>query len=597
MNARAKGVESLGGEPMPARRGMLKAIAGVSAASLVSGKALAAARTDAATRWAMSADIVIVGSGIAATSAAIAAARKRSTVLMLEKMPFKGGTTAKSAGVFWIPNNPLLRAQGIVDERMDTLRYMARMAYPSLFQSQHPTLGIDASAFEMLGTYVDNASRVVEELMGCTALKIMPWLYAEGAVWPDYYAHLPEDKVKHGRSIVCDVNGHPDRFFWAGGGGAGESLLWQLQQGFEALPIKLLLEHEVKAVTQNSSGAVNGVVVDAGEAIPIHVRANKAVIFATGGFTHNVALAESHLKGRIWGGCAAPGSTGDFVGIASGLGAKFANMNNAWWAQIPVEVAVKTRSVPSNIWVPPGDSMIQVNRYGERFGNEKVAYNERTQLHFIWDPVRLEYPNLLGLMIWDSRTAEHYAGYDPIPATDSKPLPHVIQGASLAELQVRIEEHLRTLADKTGGLKLASEFAVNLKKTIKSFNESAKRGKDAVFHRGETPNEKAWQFVGLKPAKNPYPNLTMHPLSDTGPYYAVILGAGTLDTKGGPVTNAAGQVLDEHGKPIPGLYGAGNCVASVAAQAYWGGGGTIGPAMTFGYLSGIAAASEPQKVA
>lgn len=582
--------------PQPGRRGMLKALAGVSAVPLAAAvQASTATRTAATTRWDLSADIVVVGSGIGATSAAIAAARRGSSVLMLEKMPFKGGTTSKSAGVFWIPNNPLLRGQGVRDERIDTLRYMVRMAQPMLYQADHPTLGISPFDFELLGTYVDNASRVVEELMSCTALKIMPWLYAEGAVWPDYYAHLPEDKVKRGRSIVCDVSGHPDRFFWAGGGGSGESLLWQLQQGVDKLPIKLLLEHAVQGVTQNEAGEVNGVVVDAGQPKPLMVRAHKAVVFATGGFTHNVALAKTYLRGHIWGGCAAPGSTGDFVGIAAGLGAKFGNMNNAWWAQVPVEVAVKTRSVPANVWVPPGDSMILVNRYGQRYGNEKIAYNERAQLHFNWDPVRLEYPNLLGFMIWDARTAKLYGGYDPVPAVGAKPLPHVIVGATLQELQAKLEERLVPLSAQTGGLRLDAAFAGNLRRTIAAFNGHARRGKDPEFQRGETPNERAWQFIGLPVAKNPFPNATMHPIADHGPYYAVILGAGTLDTKGGPVTNASGQVLSEAGQVIPGLYGAGNCVASPAGQAYWGGGGTIGPAMTFGYLSGTAAAAEPVK--
>ncbi|MGQ0699004.1 MAG: FAD-dependent oxidoreductase [Panacagrimonas sp.] len=575
------------------RRDVLKVLAGGSVAALAA-PAVAASRSDASTKWAMQADVVIVGSGIAATSAAIASAKRGASVILLEKLPFRGGTTAKSAGVFWIPNNPILRAKGVVDERLDTLRYMVRLAQPSLFQPDHPTLGIAAADFELLGVFVDNASRVVEELMAGSALKIMPWLYAEGAIWPDYYGHIPENKVERGRSIVCDVNGHPERFFWAGGGGSGESLLWQLQQGFDKLPIKLLLDHQVKAVTQNASGEVNGVVVDSGESEPIRVRANKAVIFATGGFTHNVAMADSFLKGRIWGGCAAPGSTGDFIDIATGLGAKLGNMSNAWWAQVPVEVAVKTRSVPSNIWCPPGDSMIEVNRYGLRFGNEKIAYNERAQLHFIWDPVRLEYPNLLGFMIWDARTAEAYAGYDPVPAKNAK-LAHVIEGASLAELAKNIESRLAGIGAHTGGLKLAWEFSANLDKSIARFNDGAKKGKDPEFHRGETPNERAWQFVGLKPAQNPHPNLTMHPISKAGPYYAVILGAGTLDTKGGPLVNAKGQVLNAEGAPIPGLYGAGNCVASPAGQAYWGGGGTIGPAMTFGYLGGESAAAEKPK--
>jgi 3-oxosteroid 1-dehydrogenase len=78
----------------------------------------------------------------------------------------------------------------------------------------------------------------------------------------------------------------------------------------------------------------------------------------------------------------------------------------------------------------------------------------------------------------------------------------------------------------------------------------------------------------------------MYPLAERGPYYATILGAGTLDTKGGPRTDTFGRVIDARGKVIPGLYGVGNCVSSASAEAYWGAGGTLGPIITYGWLAG-----------
>ncbi len=575
------------------RRNVLKAMAGGSALAIGSlAQPVAQAAIGGSKPWSMQADVIVVGSGAAGSAAAIAAAKNGASVIMLEKMPFLGGTTAKSDGVFWIPNNPLLKSRGIVDERIDALRYMVRLSYPTRYDPEDKWLGVSEKEFSLIATFFDNGDKVIEKLQAAGALKIASWKNWEGDYFTDYHSPLPEDKVPQGRSLMAKVAGEPNFT----GGGNGAELLRQLHAVFDQLKIKTYLQHRVQKLIRNVHGDVIGVEVERDEGGAINIQARKSVIFCSGGFTNNPDMCNRFLRGHIWGGGAAPGSTGDFINIAATAGAALGNMSNAWWGQVPVEVALKTRSVPQNVWVVPGDSTIQVNRFGRRFVNEKGLYNERTQAHFYWDAVRDEYPNLLGFMIWDARNAKLFPGISPIPPANTD-ADHVIKGDTLDELAVNLAARLAKLTSHTGGVKLDASFLGNLKESVVRFNEFSKQGVDGDFARGATPAQIGFHLYGRKKDPSPHPNPTMYPISESGPYYAAILGAGTLDTKGGPIINSKGQVMNTFGEVISGLYGAGNCIASPAGQAYWAGGGTIGPALTYGYLAGENAAKEHPKTA
>jgi succinate dehydrogenase/fumarate reductase flavoprotein subunit len=88
----------------------------------------------------------------------------------------------------------------------------------------------------------------------------------------------------------------------------------------------------------------------------------------------------------------------------------------------------------------------------------------------------------------------------------------------------------------------------------------------------------------------------MFPLAEEVPYSAVLVAGAVLDTNGGPVIDADARVLTTAGGPIGGLYGAGNCIASPSANAYWAGGCTIGLAITFGFIAGENAAKEADRL-
>ena len=122
-----------------------------------------------------------------------------------------------------------------------------------------------------------------------------------------------------------------------------------------------------------------------------------------------------------------------------------------------------------------------------------------------------------------------------------------------------------------------------LKETVQRFNDFAKEDVDPDFGRGETAYDK---YSGD-------PTIETNPCLGTiekPPFYALPVHLGTLGTKGGPRTNANAQVMGIDGRAIEGLYAAGNVMASVCGPAYWGGGATVGPGMTFGYIAGRHAA-------
>ncbi len=546
---------------------------------------------DRATAFDETADILVVGTGAAAFSAAITARKAGVDVIMLEKAPLVGGTTLRSGGGFWIPNNRFQRELGIVDPKEDAVRYMARYSYPHLYNPDVPRLGLPENEFALLNTYYDKASEMVDFMWDCGAVKSMVEINWLGKPQVDYMDHLPENKGIRGRILYPkDADGNQ---------GYGGELIRQLSRWAEANGIKIYTEHRVTKILRDPDGRVTGLEVataDAGPQANLRFGARKAVIFGSGGYTHNPELMLHFQRGPHFGGCAAPTNTGDFVRMASAIGAKLGNMAGAFRSEIILEEALEDPEGVHNVFYVPGDSVIEVNRYGFRIMDEKRNYTDRAMVHFVWDPQRAEWANMLVFMIYDQRTATLWQGFPPYPVP-GMPAPYIITGNDLEELADGISSRLASLAPQTGGFSLAPEFLDNLKRTVNRFNGFAAWGRDEDFHRGEFAYDREWTtfpptIPGAQWPPSGTANYTMYPLSDKGPYHAIILAAGTLDTNGGPVINPKAQVLDVDGKPIPGLYGAGTCIASPTANAYWGGGSTLGPAMTFGYIAGTEAVKE-----
>ena len=529
--------------------------------------------------WDATADVVVVGGGGGGLPSALFARWLGDEVLLLEKAEQLGGTAKKAAFWYWVPNNRPMREAGLEDPEDGFLRYTARLSRPQLYDPSSSTLGLSEWEYGQIRAIYESASPAAELLAERDAL---PYRWCEAV--PDYWSELPEDEAPTGRVLVPEGA----RESMSDGGAVG---IRTMSAAAERDGVDIRVSHRVQRLVM-ADGAVVGVDATGPDGANVRVRARKAVIFASGGFTHDSELRANFLAAPVSGGCAALTNEGDFVRIGAAAGAQLRNMNHAWMCPVPLEPAVARRPDMSGMFSVAGDSTLFVDKTGRRVVNEKLPYNELAQFFFQWDALRGEYPYLVLVQVWDQRAQDHSASdeYGRLIVKDADDS-HVLRGETFAELGEAVRERLATYAHLTGGLAPSGDWADNLAASVARFNELAATGDDADFGRGERAVQQLFNGdVREEPGRS---NPTMWPLSDAGPYYAALVTGGTLDTKGGPKATPDGQVVDDLDRPIPGLYGVGNCVASPSARAYWAGGATLGPIIAFAHRAANAAHREP----
>jgi 3-oxosteroid 1-dehydrogenase len=538
-------------------------------------------RADEDTQWDRVADVVVIGTGIAGCATAVHSLDLGMSVVLVEKSGTGGGTSAKAAGGMMVPNNRWLRELGQEDPREDFIRFLARVGRPLLYDPDGELFGLPEWEHRMIEAYYDHAADSLARMEELGAMKL-----AHQPQWPSYN-DLPEDRRRFGR-VVFNVDDDGEI-------AVGRQAIARLLGHLTSHGATLLTSHRVGGVLTGEGGEVVGVHAEAGGRTVL-LRAARAVVFATGGFTHSARWTREYLNGMYVGGCAARTSEGDIIPIAKALGVPLLHMHSAWGSPLVLEQALDEDPDLIANFSLIGDSVFSVNKYGRRACNEKTTYNDRTQSHFAWDPARAEYPNFLQFAILDERTRQRYARGDgpmdhqagnfiPPVGEESK---YLLRGETLPELVDRLRERLASLAGRTGGVALAGDFLPALQATIERFNGFAGSGVDEDFHRGESAIELFMH--GGRADDNDLPNETLFPLAAEGPYYATILAPGSIETKGGPKVNPRLQILDGRDEPVPGLYGVGNCVASASGQAYWSGGATWGPYIAFGRLAAMSIA-------
>ncbi|VBA42649.1 3-oxosteroid 1-dehydrogenase [Mycobacterium attenuatum] len=530
-------------------------------------------------RWDQEFDVVVVGSGGAGLTAALTAAVAGASVAVFEKAPTVGGTTAVSGGIAWIPAHHRCPDRELTVA--DALQYLRAQSWGSMDDA-------------LVETFVRTGPAMLDFVEKHSGLR-----FEVAAGFPDYRPELPGGQPGGGRSLgaapfdldrLGEWAGRITSFpaDWSNVGfdaetrarlhadvGAGSGNLCVAGTALVAGLLKGLLDNGVAPCANSPAaeliaegGAVTGVRIARPEQ-SIGVRARSGVVLATGGFEWDPVLVRAFLRGPMHGAVSPPTNTGDGLRMAMACGADLANMGEAWWVpivQIPSDTIggrQRSRSVRLERTRPRS---IMVNRSGRRFVNEACDYNSMAGAFHYLDP-RGGYVNDSGWIVFDSIHLQRY-GFLGISPGQQVP-GWFCESADLTEL-----------GTKTG------IDAGGLAHTIQRWNRNVAAGVDPDFGRGSTAYDGYWgdQSATTLAGK------TLGPI-DTGPYYAVPIRVGAMGTKGGPRTDRDGRVLHVSGNPVPGLFAAGNTMAGVTGRAYGGAGGTIGPAMVFGYRAGYAAAT------
>ncbi len=234
------------------------------AAAITAGATVSAASAATGRKWSKEADVLIVGSGAAAMAAAVGVVQAGSSVILLEKAAAAGGTTIKSDGAYWIPNNHLMKAKGMLDPKDDAMRYMASASYPLTYRAEQPLLGLQKNEYALIEAFYDNAAPTIEALEAVGAIQ------STMVELVDYYDHSPDNKAPRGRILLPKAAN--------GKYGNGRELIRQFRAWLTAKQVPILFRHAVGDVVKNKEGEVIGLQANGPDG-PVFIRAKRAVIF------------------------------------------------------------------------------------------------------------------------------------------------------------------------------------------------------------------------------------------------------------------------------------------------------------------------------
>lgn len=546
-------------------------------------------------------DFVVVGSGGGSMCAGLVMREAGKSVLILEKTPLVGGTTARSGGVMWMPNNPFMKRDGVEDSYDQAVTYL-----DNLVGDHNDTPG---ATRERRRTYATEAPRMVQFLLD-QGIK----LDRVGA-WPDYYDELPGG-TSAGRTVVAELFDLNELGAWkdklrpgflmqpirleealemAGLKQAWEPRFILLRVILRAIAAKLTGKHYVSAgmalqgrmlqaalkagIDIRTDSPVQELIVEGGavtgvatvkDGRPWRVGANAGVLVNAGGFAHNQRMRDLYQPGvsAKWTS-AAPGDTGEMIEEMMRHGAAIAQMEERVGNQQSYPPGTENADIkPSMQSSTASPHAILVDQTGQRYMNEGGSYmaycKGMLERH-------KQAPAVPSWAIFDSQFVTKYklAGATPNAATRKawREAGYLKQGDTLAALarELKIDPAVLTA-------------------TVERFNGFVAKNRDEDFQRGDRAYDR-W----LGDAYHT-PSETLGTI-EKGPFFAVEVYPGDMGTYGGVVTDIHARVLREDGTVIPGLYATGVSTASVMGRNYPGAGSSVGPSFLWGYVAAKHAAA------
>ncbi|ORJ58447.1 FAD-binding protein [Mycobacterium simiae] len=554
--------------------------------------------------WDRSVDLLIAGSGGGGMVAGLAALDCGIEPLIVEKQALVGGSTGLSGGIVWLPNNPLMRADGIADTHEDGLAYLADVVgdIGPASSPQRREMFL-TGGYEMLNFLLRKGVRLIR-CAGWSdyypnhkggnesgrAVEGIPFDAAELGSWRD--SVQPPLAKNYGYVVLTNelrsvqyFNRSPRAFAVAtrvfvrtAAARARRRHILTNGASLIAQMLKVMIELGGPQPPLWTNTALDALIVEDGrvagarvnrDGATLNIEARKGVLLAAGGFGHNTQMRRRYSGDQPNDGrwsIANAGDTGEVLEAAMRLGAKTDLLDEAWW--LPSVFIANGGAVAASLGSGrqrPG--AIYVDSTGRRFCNESNSYVEVGKAMYANKAVPC-------WMIFDAGYVRRYVtSANPLKRNEHLPSELIDSGAvKRGDTIAELARHIELPADE-------------LMRTIARFNRFAAKGLDPDFGRGQSAYNDCLGDPGYRP------NAAIGPL-DRAPYYATRVLPADVGTCGGLITNEYAQVLDEHDHVIAGLYATGNTTATVMGRTYPGAGASIASSMVFGYVAARHAAGR-----